>query len=62
MNRFLWLVRRELWEHKAIWVAPSIVIGCLLLLILTGNVHLGPFSGSGDADIFDNVPREMSLQ
>ena len=41
MNRFLWLVRREIWEHKAIWVAPAIVIGCLLLLMLTGNVHLG---------------------
>ena len=25
MNRFLWLVRREVWEHKAIWVAPAIV-------------------------------------
>jgi len=49
MNRFLWLVRREVWEHKAIWVAPAIVIGCLLLLILTGNVHLGPL-GAVDGD------------
>ena len=47
MNRFLWLVRREIWEHKAIWVAPLIVIGCLVLLVLTGNVHLGPFGGHG---------------
>ena len=62
MNRFLWLVRREVWEHKAIWVAPSIVIGCLLLLILTGNVHLGPFSGSGGADMFDKVPRDTQLK
>ena len=23
MNRFLWLVRREVWEHRAIWVAPA---------------------------------------
>ena len=23
MNRFLWLVRREVWEHQAIWVAPG---------------------------------------
>ncbi len=42
MNRLLWLVRREVWEHKAIWVAPLIVIGCLVLMVLTGNVHLGP--------------------
>jgi ABC-2 type transport system permease protein len=38
----LWLVRREIWEHKAIWVAPSVVIACLVLLVITGNVHLGP--------------------
>ncbi len=41
MSRFLWLIRREVWEHKANWVAPLIVIGCLALLMLTGNVHLG---------------------
>lgn len=42
MSRFIWLVRREIWEHKAIWVAPLIVIGCLVLAALTGNIHLGP--------------------
>ncbi len=50
MNRFIWLVRREVWEHKAIWVAPAIVIGCLVLLVLTGNVHLGPI-GDFDGDV-----------
>ena len=43
MNRFAWLIRREVWEHKAIWIAPAIVIGCILLLVVTGNVHVGPF-------------------
>lgn len=47
MSRFIWLVRREIWEHKAIWVAPLIVIGCLVLAALTGNIHLGPI-GTGD--------------
>jgi ABC-2 type transport system permease protein len=47
MNRFLWLIRREVWEHKAIWVAPAIVIGCVILLMLTGNVHIGPFDSDG---------------
>lgn len=42
MSRFFWLVRREIWEHKAIWVAPLIVLGCLVLFTVTGNVHLGP--------------------
>jgi len=62
MNRFLWLVRREVWEHKAIWVAPAIVIGCLLLLILTGNVHLGPL-GAVDGDAaFGSVSRELQMK
>ena len=51
MNRFIWLVRREVWEHKAIWVAPAIVIGCLVLLVLTGNVHLGPIGDFGDVAV-----------
>src|SRR5688572_12335216 len=62
MNRFIWLVRREVWEHKAIWVAPAIVIGCLVLLVLTGNVHLGPFGGHGDATVFNEVSREMQMK
>ena len=52
MSRFFWLIRRELWEHKAIWVAPAIVVACLLLLVVTGNVHLGPIGGiNGDAPL-----------
>lgn len=43
MNRFLWLVRREVWEHRAIWVAPAVVLACVILLILTGHVHISPF-------------------
>ncbi len=45
MTRFFWLIRREIWEHKAIWVAPAVVLGCILLLLLTGRVHLGPYDG-----------------
>jgi ABC-2 type transport system permease protein len=42
-------VRREVWEHKAIWFAPSIVIACLFLLLAFARAHLGydvgmPFS------------------
>jgi ABC-2 type transport system permease protein len=48
MSRFFWLIRREIWEHKAIWVAPAIVLVCLLLAFMTGNVHLGPI-GAMDA-------------
>jgi ABC-2 type transport system permease protein len=62
MNRFLWLVRREVWENKAIWVAPAAVIGCLVVLILTGNVHLGPIGEAGDAAMFGDVPPELQTR
>jgi ABC-2 type transport system permease protein len=62
MSRFLWLVRREVWEHKAIWVAPVIVIGSLLLLVLTGNVHLGPVTAEGGEAVFSKVPAELQVK
>jgi ABC-2 type transport system permease protein len=49
MTRFFWLIRREIWEHKAIWVAPAVVLGCILLLLLTGRVHLGPYDSEHGA-------------
>jgi ABC-2 type transport system permease protein len=61
MSRFIWLVRREIWEHKAIWVAPLIVLACLVLAALTGNVHLGPI-GSMDADTpFGGLPQDKQV-
>ncbi len=60
MSRFFWLIRREIWEHKAIWVAPLIVIGCLLLAVITGNVHLGPIRGDGRIDAIRRVAARKS--
>ena len=34
------LVRRELWEHRALWLAPLAVVGLLLLCAAIGRVHL----------------------
>jgi ABC-2 type transport system permease protein len=62
MNRFLWLVRREVWEHKAIWVAPAIVVGCLMLLMLTGNVHLGPIGELGGDGVLAEVSHEVRVK
>jgi ABC-2 type transport system permease protein len=62
MSRFLWLIRREVWEHKAIWVAPAIVIGCLVLLILTENVHLGPIGELDGETAFSNALPELQVK
>jgi ABC-2 type transport system permease protein len=50
MNKFLWLVRRELWEARSVWVAPAIcaaiIIGAALVAAFgTGTITvqgLGP--------------------
>ena len=62
MNRFIWLVRREIWENKAIWVAPALLLACLLLLIATGNVHLGPIGAMGPSMGLDALPAEKQVK
>ena len=62
MSRFLWLVRREIWEHKAIWVAPVIVIGSLVLLLLTGNVHLGPVGEMDSRNVLHEAPPDLQVK
>jgi ABC-2 type transport system permease protein len=59
MNRFIWLIRREIWEHKAIWIAPSVVIACLVLLVVTGNVHLGPIGTMEGNATFGAFPPDV---
>ena len=62
MNRFIWLIRREIWEHKAIWVAPLVVLGCLVLALLTGNVHLGPIGTVDGNTTFGAFPADVQLK
>jgi len=62
MSRFIWLIRREIWEHKAIWIAPAIVIACLLLLVVTGNVHLGPIGAIDSDAALSKFPPDLRLK
>jgi len=62
MNRFIWLIRREIWEHKAIWVAPAIVLAALLLFVVTGNVHLGPIGAMDATTALGTLPPEKQIQ
>ena len=62
MSRFIWLIRREIWEHKAVWVAPLIVLACLVLAFLTGNVHLGPIGAMDTATQFGALPLEKQTK
>jgi ABC-2 type transport system permease protein len=40
MNTAIWLVRREIWENRAIWMIPLGIGGCMLLVALFGRVEL----------------------
>ena len=30
MNNMLWLIRREVWENRSLWIAPLVVAGVIL--------------------------------
>ena len=62
MSRFFWLIRREIWEHKAIWVAPMIVLACLLLAVITGNVHLGPIGKMDASTPLGSLPVQTQVK
>ena len=40
LNNTLWLIRRELWENRSIWLMPLILGGLLLLAALFGRVDI----------------------
>ena len=40
MNTTIWLVRREFWENRAIWIIPVAMSAFLLLVALFGRVDL----------------------
>ena len=40
MNTTIWLVRREFWENRAIWMIPLAISAFLLLVALFGRVDL----------------------
>ncbi len=47
MNRFSWLIRREVWETRAIWIAPVICLAIMVLSAAFGGIHLGSFGSNG---------------
>jgi ABC-2 type transport system permease protein len=41
MKNYTWLIRREFWENRAIWLIPAIIGGLLTLGICWGHLHFG---------------------
>jgi ABC-2 type transport system permease protein len=40
MNGFSWLIKREFWENRAIWIVPAVIGGALTLAALFGKVDI----------------------
>jgi ABC-2 type transport system permease protein len=59
MNNTLWLIRRELWENRSLWIAPLVVAGVILLVTAFGGVHIGEHDtfwfGTGHTNL-ENIP------
>lgn len=45
------LVRREIWEHRSIWVTPAAVAAVVTLLVIAMVVAIGAFGEAMNADI-----------
>ena len=40
MNHYIWLIRREFWERRAIWVVPAAISAALILVALFGRMQI----------------------
>jgi ABC-2 type transport system permease protein len=40
MNTYVWLVRREFWENRAIWICPAVIGAALTCAALFGRVDV----------------------
>ena len=54
MNDYAWLVRREFWENRAIWIVPTAIGIALTLAALFGNVQI-PALSLPDGRVFSGV-------
>lgn len=49
MNIYVWLIRREFWENRAIWIIPAALGAALILAACTGTVE-SPILDAGAPD------------
>ena len=60
MNNILWLIRREVWENRSLWIAPLVIAGVILITAAFGGIHVddddfsfGLRSGNVDLSAFN---------
>jgi len=60
------LIQREIWEHRSIWLTPTVIAAVICLLTLTGEVSISTFGEAVDLAILgasnaDPVHRRIAL-
>jgi ABC-2 type transport system permease protein len=50
MKTFSWLVRREFWENRAIWIVPAVIGAALVLAALFGHVEIAELTSAEQRD------------
>ena len=53
MNDMIWLIRREVWENRSLWIVPLVIAGVSLVAAAFGGIHVGDkgnFWMSGDSE------------
>jgi len=60
MNNMIWLIRREIWENRSLWIAPLVVAGVILVIAAFGGIHVGENDNFwfGSADHGDQMSAE----
>ena len=41
MHTYMWLIRREFWENRAIWIVPAVIGVALTIAALFGRIDFG---------------------
>jgi ABC-2 type transport system permease protein len=63
MNTSTWLIRREFWENRAIWMIPAVFGGLLILAALFGQVSIPKLTSPAEmheaADAFQVIVGAM---
>jgi ABC-2 type transport system permease protein len=52
MNTSLWLIRREFWENRAIWILPAVFGAMLIVAALFGHVQLPTLTSPNEIHTF----------
>jgi ABC-2 type transport system permease protein len=55
MKTYHWLVRREFWENRAIWIMPIVIAAALTLAALFGRVDIGGLSTPDQAHVVGSM-------